>query len=200
MNFFDILTLVVLLWAVVSGLRSGFVAQLLSLCGVVMGVILAAKFAPAVGQWLGVDARFATVAGFVVTAVVIMILATVVARLLGRILSTIGLRWLNLLLGVVLVLAGLMQGIRGWGKAFWLAGPGSVLAVLAILLCAGWNCTAYYPSVADLQSSLTIVNSSSSLFTLKTMTIVSFLIPFVLAYIAWAWRALDKQPITPDEV
>ncbi len=105
-----------------------------------------------------------------------------------------------LLLGVVLVLAGLVLGLRGWGRAFWLAGPGSVLAVLAILLCAGWNCTAYYPSVSDLQSSLTLVNSSSSLFTLKTMTIVSFLIPFVLAYIAWAWRALDKKPITPDEV
>ena len=105
-----------------------------------------------------------------------------------------------LLLGVVLVLAGLLLGLRGWGKAFWLAGPGSVLAVLAILLCAGWNCTAYYPSVADLQSSLTLVNSSSSLFTLKTMTVVSFLIPLVLAYIAWAWRALDKKPITSDEV
>lgn len=105
-----------------------------------------------------------------------------------------------LLLGVVLVLAGLLLGLRGWGKAFWLAGPGSVLAVLAILLCAGWNCTAYYPSVADLQSSLTLVNSSSSLFTLKTMTVASFLIPLVLAYIAWAWRALDKKPITSDEV
>lgn len=105
-----------------------------------------------------------------------------------------------LLLGVVLVLAGLLLGLRGWGKAFWLAGPGSVLAVLAILLCAGWNCTAYYPSVADLQSSLTLVNSSSSLFTLKTMTVVSFLIPLVLAYIAWAWRALDKKQITSDEV
>lgn len=105
-----------------------------------------------------------------------------------------------LLLGVVLVLAGLVLGIRGWGRAFWLAGPGSVLAVLAILLCAGWNYTAYYPSVADMQSSLTLVNSSSSLFTLKTMTVVSFLIPLVLAYIAWAWRALDKKPITPDEV
>ena len=105
-----------------------------------------------------------------------------------------------LLLGVVLVLAGLLLGLRGWGKSFWLAGPGSVLAVLAILLCAGWNCTAYYPSVADLQSSLTLVNSSSSLFTLKTMTVVSFLIPLVLAYIAWAWRALDKKQITPDEV
>ena len=105
-----------------------------------------------------------------------------------------------LLLGVVLVLAGLMLGLRGWGRAFWVAGPGSALVVLALLLCAGWNNTAYYPSVADLQSSLTIVNSSSSLFTLKTMTFVSFLIPFVLGYIAWAWRALDKKTITPDEV
>ena len=105
-----------------------------------------------------------------------------------------------LLLGVVLVLAGLVTGLRGWRKAFWLAGPGSVLVVLALLLCAGWNHTAYYPSVADLQSSLTLVNSSSSLFTLRTMTVVSFLIPFVLAYIAWAWRALDKKPITSDEV
>ena len=105
-----------------------------------------------------------------------------------------------LLLGVVLVLSGLVQGLRGWGRAFWLAGPGSVLAVLALLLCAGWNNTAYYPSVVDMQSSLSIANSSSSLFTLKTMTIVSFIIPFVLAYIAWAWRALDKEPITAAEV
>lgn len=105
-----------------------------------------------------------------------------------------------LLLGVVLVLAGLVLGIRGWRKAFWLAGPGSVLAVLALLLCAGWNNTVYYPSVADMQSSLTIVNSSSSLFTLKTMTWVSFIIPFVLAYIAWAWRALDREPIERSEV
>ncbi|MBR5889736.1 MAG: cytochrome d ubiquinol oxidase subunit II [Akkermansia sp.] len=105
-----------------------------------------------------------------------------------------------LLVGVVLVLAGLVQGLRGWRKAFWLAGPGSVLVVLALLLCAGWNHTAYYPSVVDEQSSLTIANSSSSLFTLRTMTVVSFFIPFVLAYIAWAWRALDKKPITPDEV
>ena len=104
-----------------------------------------------------------------------------------------------LLVGVVLVLAGLVLGLRGWRKAFWLAGPGSVLVVLALLLCAGWNNTAYYPSLADAQSSLTIVNSSSSLFTLKTMTIVSFIIPFVIAYIAWAWRVLDRTPITPQE-
>ena len=105
-----------------------------------------------------------------------------------------------LLVGVLLVLGGMVQGLRGRARAFWLAGPGSVLVVLALLLCAGWNNTAYYPSVADMQSSLTIVNSSSSLFTLKTMTLVSFIIPFVLAYIAWAWRALDRTPITPEEV
>ncbi len=106
----------------------------------------------------------------------------------------------TLLTGTALVLAGLVSGIRGWGRAFWLAGPGSVLVVLALLLCAGWNHTVYYPSLADMQSSLTISNSSSSLFTLKTMAVVSFIIPFVLAYIAWAWRTLDKSPISADEI
>ena len=104
-----------------------------------------------------------------------------------------------LLIGVLMVLGGIAGGLRGLLRAFWLAGPGSVLVVLALLLCAGWNNTAYYPSVASLQSSLTIANSSSSLFTLKTMTIVSFIIPAVLAYIAWAWRALDRDPITAEE-
>lgn len=104
-----------------------------------------------------------------------------------------------LLIGVLLVLGGMAGGFCGRRRAFWLAGPGSVMVVLALLLCAGWNNTAYYPSVASLQSSLTIANSSSSLFTLKTMTIVSFIIPAVLAYIAWAWRALDREPITAEE-
>lgn len=104
-----------------------------------------------------------------------------------------------LLIGVLMVLGGMAGGLCGRSRSFWLAGPGSVLAVLALLLCAGWNNTAYYPSVASLQSSLTIANSSSSLFTLKTMTIVSFIIPLVLAYIAWAWRALDRSPITAEE-
>ncbi len=104
-----------------------------------------------------------------------------------------------LLIGVLMVLGGMAGGLCGRSRSFWLAGPGSVLVVLALLLCAGWNNTAYYPSVASLQSSLTIANSSSSLFTLKTMTIVSFIIPFVLAYIAWAWRALDRSPITAEE-
>ncbi len=104
-----------------------------------------------------------------------------------------------LLVGVVLVLGGMVAGLRGWCRAFWLSGPGSVLVVLALLLCAGWNNTPYYPSVVSPQSSLTIENSSSSLFTLRTMTYVSFIIPFVIAYIAWAWRALSRQPITPEE-
>lgn len=104
-----------------------------------------------------------------------------------------------LLVGVLMVVGGMLKGVFGWKYAFWLAGPGSVLVVLALLLCAGWNDTAYYPSVADLQSSLTIANSSSGLFTLKTMTYVSFIIPFVIAYIAWAWRALDSEPITAEE-
>lgn len=105
-----------------------------------------------------------------------------------------------LAVGVLLVLGGMVGGWRGRRRAFWSAGAGTVLTVLALLLCAGWNNTAYYPSVASLQSSLTIANSSSGIFTLKTMTIVSFIIPAVLAYIAWAWRALDRAPITPQEV
>lgn len=105
-----------------------------------------------------------------------------------------------LVVGVLLVLTGMATGLRGWRRAIWPAGVGSVLVVLALLLCAGWNNTAYYPSTVSLQSSLTLANSSSGLFTLRTMTYVSFIIPFVLAYIAWAWRALDRTPITPGEI
>jgi cytochrome d ubiquinol oxidase subunit II len=79
-------------------------------------------------------------------------------------------------------------------------GIGTVITVLVLLLLAGWNNTAYYPSTADLQSSLTIQNSSSSEFTLRTMFYVSLLIPFVLAYIIYAWHAMDKKKITPEEV
>ena len=85
-----------------------------------------------------------------------------------------------------------------WIKGIWFAGVGTVLTVLALLLCAGWNHTAYYPSVADLQSSLTIQNSSSSPFTLQVMSIVSLLVPFVLAYIFYAWRSIDLFKITSD--
>lgn len=107
-----------------------------------------------------------------------------------------------LLIGVVLVLYGVGKTVvsKTYIKGIWPAGIGVVLVVLVLLLCAGWNNTAYYPSTADLQSSLTLKNSCSSEFTLRTMFWVSLLIPFVLAYIIYAWRAIDKKKITSDEI
>ena len=107
-----------------------------------------------------------------------------------------------LLVGVIAVLMGISKTIfvKGWKKGIWFTGVGTVLTVLALLLCAGWNDTAYYPSLADLQSSLTIHNSCSSPFTLKVMSFVSLLIPFVLAYIYYAWRALDLRRIDSKEM
>ncbi|WP_314786168.1 cytochrome d ubiquinol oxidase subunit II [Segatella buccae] len=107
-----------------------------------------------------------------------------------------------LLVGVVLVLFGIGRTLltKNYIRGIWPTGIGVVLTVLALLLCAGWNNTAYYPSNADLQSSLTITNSSSSEFTLQTMAIVSLFIPFVLAYIAYAWYCLDKKKITKEEI
>lgn len=105
-----------------------------------------------------------------------------------------------LLTGVGLVLGSVLAGWRGSRRAIWFGGAGTVLAVLALLLLAGWNDTAYYPSLADAQSSLTIRNSSSSLFTLRTMSWVSLMIPFVGAYIWYAWRALSRTPITREEM
>ncbi|MDM8155455.1 cytochrome d ubiquinol oxidase subunit II [Bacteroides gallinaceum] len=106
------------------------------------------------------------------------------------------------LLGVVSVLFGLAKSIlsSAYTKGIWFAGVGTVLTVLALLLCVGYNHTAYYPSTADLQSSLTLANSCSSEFTLKTMAYVSILVPFVLAYIVYAWRAIDRKPITMEEL
>lgn len=107
-----------------------------------------------------------------------------------------------LLIGVVLVLYGIGKTIfsKGYHGGIWPAGIGTVLTVLALLLSCAWNHTAYYPSTADLQSSLTLVNSCSSEFTLRTMFYVSLLVPFVLAYIIYAWRAIDKKKITKDEL
>lgn len=106
------------------------------------------------------------------------------------------------LLGVVGVLFGLGKSVfsKTFTKGIWFAGIGTVLTVLSLLLLVGYNNTAYYPSVADLQSSLTLSNSSSSKFTLKVMAYVSILVPFVLAYIFYAWRAIDRKPITSDEI
>ena len=107
-----------------------------------------------------------------------------------------------LLIGVVLVLFGIGKTIvsKQYICGIWPAGIGTVLVVLALLLCAGWNGTAYYPSTADLQSSLTIRNSCSSEFTLRTMFYVSFLVPFVLAYIVYCWRAIDKKKLDKEEI
>ena len=106
------------------------------------------------------------------------------------------------LAGVVLVLFGIGKTIlkEGYRRGIWFAGIGTILTVLALLLCVGWNNTPYYPSNVDLQSSLTIANSCSSPFTLKVMSFVSILIPFVLAYIFYAWRAIDLRGINRNDL
>ena len=107
-----------------------------------------------------------------------------------------------LLIGVVLVLFGIGKTIvsKDYIGGIWPAGIGTVLTVLALLLCSAWNNTAYYPSTADLQSSLTLQNSCSSEFTLTTMFYVSLLVPFVLAYIVYAWRVIDAKKLDKDEI
>ena len=107
-----------------------------------------------------------------------------------------------LLVGVVLLLFGIIKTVLKpeYVRGIWPAGIGVVLVVLVLFLIAGWNNTAYYPSTAELQSSLTLKNSSSSEFTLKAMFYVSFLVPFVLAYIVYAWRAIDKKAIDRKEI
>lgn len=106
------------------------------------------------------------------------------------------------LLGVVSLLFGIVRSLskKPFTKGIWFAGTGTVLAVLSLFLIAGYNNTAYYPSVSDLQSSLTIYNSSSSPFTLKVMSFVSLLIPFVLTYIYFAWRSIDRKKIDKSEM
>jgi len=107
-----------------------------------------------------------------------------------------------LLVGVVLVLFGIGKTVvsKTYISGIWPAGIGVVLVVLPLLLMSAWNHTAYYPSTADLQSSLTIVNSCSSEFTMRTMFYVSLIIPFVLAYIVYAWRAIDKKKLERADI
>ena len=107
-----------------------------------------------------------------------------------------------LLIGVVSVLYGIGKTVlsKNYLYGIWPAGIGVVLVVLPLLLMSAWNHTAYYPSTADLQSSLTIVNSCSSEFTLRTMFYVSLVIPFVLAYIIYAWRAIDRKKLDKNEI
>ncbi len=105
-----------------------------------------------------------------------------------------------LLVGVVLILAGIIRG--GWSasrKGIWPAATGTILVVMTVFFLAGFNGTAYYPSHTDLQSSLTIANSSSSCYTLKVMFWVSLLIPFVAAYIAYAWSKMEKHHLSDTD-
>ena len=106
------------------------------------------------------------------------------------------------LIGVLAVLWGIIRTLwkPAFDKGIWFAGTGTVLTVMALMLVAGYNNTAYYPSTADLQSSLTLTNSSSSAFTLRVMSYVSLLVPFVLAYIFYAWRSIDKKKIDAAEM
>ena len=104
--------------------------------------------------------------------------------------------------GVLCVLYGIVRTLvcKTFRRGIWWTGAGTVLAVMALFMLAGYGGTAYYPSYSDLQSSLTIVNSCSSEFTLRVMTYVSFIIPFVLAYIAYAWWKMDRRRISSDEL
>ena len=106
------------------------------------------------------------------------------------------------LTGAVLLVAGVALTLikHTFTRGIWPSAIGTVMAVMAIFMIAGYNGTAYYPSVADLQSSLTLANSCSSEFTLKTMAIVSLIIPFVVAYIAYFWHKMDKKQLTREEI
>lgn len=107
-------------------------------------------------------------------------------------------------MGVLLVLFGIFRPLFSFekcaSKGIWFAGLGTILTVFALFLLAGFNNTSYYPSTFDLQSSLTIMNSSSSHYTLTAMSYVSLLVPFVLAYIIYAWRSLNRKKITEEEM
>lgn len=107
-----------------------------------------------------------------------------------------------LLSGAVLLVVGVAVTLlrKDFKRGIWLSGPGTVFAVMALFMVVGYNNTAYYPSTADLASSLTLANSSSSEFTLRTMAVVSLIIPFVVAYIAYFWRQMDKKSLTTEEL
>jgi len=109
---------------------------------------------------------------------------------------------MTLLAGVVLVLYGNIHSMVNsrFRRGIWYVGFGTILTVMSLLLLAGFNHTCYYPSLYDIQDSLTIENSSSSHYTLKVMSYVSLFVPFVFAYIFWTWRTIDKKQITPEEL
>ena len=107
-----------------------------------------------------------------------------------------------LLIGVGMVLYGIGKTLlkSDYNHGIWFAGIGTVTVVLTLFWVLGYNGTAYYPSTVDVNSSLNLRNSSSSLFTLRVMSYVSILVPFVLAYIAYAWHKMDHNKITQHEI
>jgi len=105
------------------------------------------------------------------------------------------------LLGLVGVLYGIFLGaFKTSGKGIWFAGAGTILTVFALLMLAGFNNTAFYPSTYDLQSSLTIHNASSSKYTLTAMSWVSLLVPFVIAYIWYTWKSMSKKKVSESDL
>ena len=150
-------------------------------------------------QFLVVVQQLVTMEGFAVneSGVVFMEQGKYLANLLDMPVVLV-----MLLVGAVLLVLGVV--LTAWRKGFkrgiWLAAPGTVLAVMALFMVAGYNNTSYYPSTYDLQSSLTLANSCSSEFTLRTMAVVSLIIPFVVAYIAYFWRQMDKKSLTTEEL
>jgi len=104
--------------------------------------------------------------------------------------------------GIILVVFGIIKTLRteGYFRGIWFTGPGTILTIFSLFLLAGFNNTAFYPSTHDLQSSLTIFNSSSSKFTLVAMSYVSLSVPFVIAYIGFAWRSMNRENISPEEI
>jgi cytochrome d ubiquinol oxidase subunit II len=116
--------------------------------------------------------------------------------------------FIHMPVALILFLAGVIGVLYGFGisaftrslKGIWFSGAGTILAVISLFFVAGFNSTSFYPSFFNLQSSLTIRNASSSQFTLKTMMYVSFIIPFVLAYIWYAWKSINNKRITEEEM
>ncbi len=105
------------------------------------------------------------------------------------------------LVGVVSILGGILLSLlKDSDKGIWLTGPGTIMVVFSLFMLSGFNNTSFYPSTHDLQSSLTIQNASSSHYTLVALSYVSLIVPFVIAYIAFAWRALNKKKIDEKEM
>lgn len=199
------------IWNVVFGLSVAFLAQVLGLLYIINNVDDETMRSRASVQLIGRTAFFLILFlpfliyvllrdGYAydpVTGVIVMEPMKYLHNLLDMWYLLVG-----FVVGVALLLYGVVRTIvsKTYIKGIWPAGVGVVIVVLVLLLCAGWNNTAYYPSNIDLQDSLTIANSSSSEFTLRTMAIVSLLIPFVLAYIFYAWRAIDSKKLSQEDI